>query len=61
MNFTILTKELKKGISIAERVTGKNLTLPVLENVLIEALPNFLKISATDLELGIQWWGSKKL
>jgi len=41
MNFTILTKELKKGISIAERVTGKNLTLPILENVLIEALPNF--------------------
>ncbi len=60
MNFTILTKELKKGISIAERVTGKNLTLPVLENVLIEALPNFLKISATDLELGIQWWGMCK-
>jgi len=31
-----------------------------LENVLIEALPNFLKISATDLELGIQWWGMCK-
>lgn len=60
MNFTILTKELKKGISIAERVTGKNLTLPILENVLIEALPNFLKISATDLELGIQCWGMCK-
>ncbi len=57
MNFTILTKELKKGISVAERVTGKNLTLPILDNILIEALPNFLKISSTDLEVGVQWWG----
>jgi DNA polymerase-3 subunit beta len=57
MNFTILTKELKKGIGFTEKITGRNLTLPILDNVLIEALPNFLKISSTDLELGIQWWG----
>jgi DNA polymerase-3 subunit beta len=57
MNFTILTKELKKGISLTEKITGRNLTLPILDNVLIEVLPNFLKISSTDLELGIQWWG----
>ncbi|MDD5568978.1 MAG: DNA polymerase III subunit beta [Candidatus Pacebacteria bacterium] len=56
MNFTILTKEFKKGTGIAEKITGKNLTLPILDNVLLEAMPNFLKISATDLELGIQWW-----
>lgn len=60
MNFTILTKEFKKGISVTEKITGKNLTLPILDNVLIEALSNFLKISATDLELGIQWWGMCK-
>lgn len=60
MNFAILTKELKKGVGVAERVTGKNLTLPILDNVLVEALQNFLKISATDLELGIQWWGMCK-
>jgi len=57
MNFTILSKELKKGVGLAEKVTGKNLTLPILDNLLIEALPNFLKISSTDLEVGIQWWG----
>ncbi len=57
MNFTILTKELKKGIGFTEKITGRNLTLPILDNLLIEALPNFLKISSTDLELGIQWWG----
>lgn len=60
MNFTILSKELKKGVGLAEKVTGKNLTLPILDNLLIEALPNFLKISSTDLEVGIQWWGMCK-
>ncbi len=60
MNFTILSKELKKGISIVEKITGKNLTLPILDNVLIEVLSNFIKVSATDLELGIQWWGMCK-
>ena len=57
MNITILTKELKKGLTITERITGRNLTLPILNNLLIEALPNFLKISSTDLEIGIEWWG----
>ncbi|MFA5087006.1 MAG: DNA polymerase III subunit beta [Candidatus Paceibacterota bacterium] len=57
MNFTILTKEFKKGIGFTEKITGRNLTLPILDNLLIETLPNFLKISSTDLELGIQWWG----
>jgi len=57
MKLTILTQELKKGLSYTERLTGRNLTLPILNNVLIEALPNFLKISSTDLETGIEWWG----
>jgi len=57
MNFTMLTKELKRGIGLCEKITGKNLTLPILDNLLIEAMPNFLKISSTDLEVGIQWWG----
>jgi len=57
MNFTILVKEFKKGIGMAEKITGKNLTLPILDNLLIEATPNFLKISSTDLEVGMQWWG----
>ena len=57
MKLTILTHELKKGLNYTERLTGRNSTLPILNNVLIEALPNFLKISSTDLETGIEWWG----
>ncbi|MCK9577930.1 DNA polymerase III subunit beta [bacterium] len=58
MNFTIQTKEFKRGLGIAERITGKNMTLPILDNVLIETEEKYLKISATDLELGVQWWGA---
>lgn len=57
MKLTILTHEFKKGLNYTERLTGRNLTLPILNNVLIEALPNFLKISSTDLETGVEWWG----
>ncbi|MDD4661739.1 MAG: DNA polymerase III subunit beta [Candidatus Pacebacteria bacterium] len=57
MKLTILTQEFKKGLNYTERLTGRNLTLPILNNVLLEALPNFLKISSTDLETGIEWWG----
>ncbi|MDK2949110.1 MAG: polymerase subunit beta [Patescibacteria group bacterium] len=60
MNFTILAKELKKGLGFTEKITGKNLTLPILNNLLIESLPNFIKISSTDLEVGIEWWGPCK-
>lgn len=61
MKFTILTQNLKKGLSLVEKVTGKITTLPILNNVLIETLPNFLKLTTTDLELGIQWWGLSKI
>ncbi|MDD3046334.1 MAG: DNA polymerase III subunit beta, partial [Candidatus Pacebacteria bacterium] len=57
MKLTILTQELKKGLNYTERLTGRNLTLPILNNVLLEATTNFLKISSTDLETGIEWWG----
>lgn len=61
MNFTIQTKELKRGLGIAERITGKNMTLPILDNVLIETDKDYLKMSATDLELGVQWWSECKV
>lgn len=39
----------------AERVTGKEATLPILGNILIRAEKNFLNIIATNLETGIIW------
>ncbi|MBI2450314.1 MAG: DNA polymerase III subunit beta [Candidatus Nealsonbacteria bacterium] len=56
MKFIILKENLNKGLNIVSRVTGKNSTLPILNNILIDAQKNFLNLSATDLELGIKYW-----
>lgn len=56
MKFITLQENLKEGLRIVERVIGKNLTLPILNNLLLETEKNFLKLSATDLEIGINYW-----
>ena len=56
MNFIILQENLKQGLNIIERVIGKSLTLPILNNVLIENEKSLLRLSATDLEVGVNYW-----
>jgi len=46
--------DLKNKISQAERITGKNLTLPVLSSILVIASNKTLKLRATNLSLGIE-------
>jgi len=60
MKFTSLVEGLKKAVIMAERATGKNLTLPVLNNLLLEIKKGQLKISATDLEIGLDTYVSGK-
>lgn len=62
MKLTILQEKLKKGLSVVERVSSKSLSLPVLNNILIssEKEKNLLNLSATDLEIGINWWDLSK-
>ena len=51
----ICTQEnFKKAISNSERIVSKQSTLPILNNLLFEAEKGFLKISATNLEIGIE-------
>lgn len=54
MKFTTLVETIKKAINSAEKITGKNLTLPVLSNILLKTNTNKLHIFATDLEIGIE-------
>ncbi|MBL7156081.1 MAG: DNA polymerase III subunit beta [Candidatus Pacebacteria bacterium] len=56
MRLSILQNKLKQGLSCVERITIKSSTLPILNNVLLTANTNFLKLSATNLELGIHYW-----
>ncbi|MFH1575758.1 MAG: DNA polymerase III subunit beta [Candidatus Nealsonbacteria bacterium] len=56
MKIIILKENLNSGLNIIGRVAGKNLTLPILNNILIETEKNFINLSSTDLELGIKYW-----
>ncbi len=56
MKFEVLKENFQKGLLITERVVGKNLSLPILENILIKTEKNFLSLTATNLETAIEWW-----
>ncbi len=47
-------EKLKNGILQVEKITGKNLTLPVLSSILLIAGGKSLKLRATNLSLGIE-------
>lgn len=56
MKLIILKDNLFNGLNIIGRIAGKNLTLPILNNILIETEGSFINLSSTDLELGIKYW-----
>jgi len=47
-------EKIKSAVSQVERITGKNLTLPILSSVLLIASQKSLKIRSTNLSLGIE-------
>jgi len=61
MKLKILKELLLEGLEIINKISIKKSVLPILKNCLIETEKNFLKISATNLESGIMWWGLSKI
>ncbi len=61
MKVIILKENINNGLNIVGRVAGKNLTLPILNNILLATEGSFLNISSTDLELGIKYWSLGKI
>ena len=53
MKVSSLQENLKNGLIIAGHIAGKNINLPILSNVMIEAKDGNIKLIATDLEIGI--------
>ncbi|MEK7627011.1 MAG: DNA polymerase III subunit beta [Patescibacteria group bacterium] len=53
MKIVCLQKNLQKGLNITEKIVGKNTTLPILSNILLETQKGLLSISSTNLEIGI--------
>lgn len=54
MKLEVFKDDLKLAISNAERLTGKNLSLPALSHILFEAKGRNLIIKATNLDLGVE-------
>ncbi|MBD3208697.1 MAG: DNA polymerase III subunit beta, partial [Candidatus Nealsonbacteria bacterium] len=61
MKLIILKEKLYEGVKVVERISQKSLSLPILENTLLKAEKNFLKLSTTNLESGINWQGLAKI
>jgi DNA polymerase-3 subunit beta len=56
MKVSCLQENLARGLSIVARAVAPRSTLPVLGNVLLAAEQGRLRLSATNLELGITCW-----
>ncbi len=54
MNINTTAKKIKQAINFTEKITGKNLTLPILSSILIIASGKTLKFRSTNLNLGIE-------
>lgn len=56
MKLIITRGNLKEGLGAVERATGENLNLPILKNILVKTDQNRIKITATNLEVGINYF-----
>jgi DNA polymerase-3 subunit beta len=54
MEFSVQRADLVREVGLLQGVVERKTTIPVLSNILVEALTDSLRITATDLELGIR-------
>ena len=54
MEFSVQRADLARELSLLQGVVERKTTIPVLSNILVEALADSLRVTATDLELGIR-------
>ncbi len=56
MNVSVMQENLARGLGIVGRAVSARATLPVLANVLLRTENAGLKLTATNLEIGINCW-----
>ena len=61
MKLSCLQEKLNEGLNIVGRIVSPRGTLPVLNNILFKTDFGRLKLSATDLEIGINTWIGAKV
>jgi DNA polymerase-3 subunit beta len=54
MNISCTQENLHQGLLVVSPLASKSVSLPVLQNILIQATDNVIKLSATNLELGVR-------
>ena len=61
MKFICTQENLNKALSIVGKITNKNSTLPILNNILLKVEKGQLKLSSTNLEIGVNCWVGGKV
>ncbi|MEA2098250.1 MAG: DNA polymerase III subunit beta [Patescibacteria group bacterium] len=56
MKFICTQENLNKALAIVGKITNKNSTLPILDNILLKVKKGQLKLSSTNLEIGVNYW-----
>ena len=61
MNVSVMQENLARGLQTVSRAVSSRATLPVLANVLLKTENSGLKLTATNLEIGINCWVQGKV
>ncbi len=61
MKLSVMQENLARGLSVVSRAVSSRSTLPVLANVLLKTEDGGLKLTATNLEIGITYWVPGKI
>ena len=61
MNITINQEKLLTALRIVERLVSKNVSLPILSTILLKTDDGRLRLSATNLEAGVNYWVGVKV
>src|SRR4029078_3045613 len=56
MNISVMQENLARGLGVVSRAVSSRATLPVLAHVLLKTEESGLKLTATNLEIGINCW-----
>jgi DNA polymerase-3 subunit beta len=61
VKLSVMQENLARGLSVVSRAVSTRSTLPVLANVLLKTEDAGLKLTATNLEIGITYWVAGKV
>ena len=61
MKLSVMQENLARGLSVVSRAVSSRSSLPVLANVLLKTEDAGLKLTATNLEIGITYWVPGKI